>query len=219
MKKIYENSSCRVFPGFYESWLYNSDTLCNFDSDVLPENYCWEFPDGEYQKFEKDTCEKWISAIKDSFDDNPLNMEIGSLKNLWSPRFYNFQTDRISFDVKVNLNSLKKFCFKDNREDFDKYLHEHWSSYDGFISFIPNSVFSFENDYKEGNGVSTLQDIMIEYYLLKFVNFDDVMYDTCESEFERLHEHVALQNTEDLSLWEYEYDSDTDKVILTTKIA
>jgi len=219
MKKTYENFSCRIFPGFYESNLYNSDTLYNMDYGCMPDNFCYDFPNGEFQKFEKETCEAWVSAIKDNFEENPLNMEIGSLKNLWSPRFYNFETDRISFDVKVNLNSLKKFCFKDNRADFDKYLHEHWSSYDGFISFIPNSVFWFESEYKEDKDVSRLQDIMIEYYLLKFIDFEHVEMDVMESDYERLYNHIALQNTEDLSFWNYEYDNNTDKVIPTTKIA
>lgn len=36
MKKIYENASCKVFPGFYESILYNSDTLYHFEDGYLP---------------------------------------------------------------------------------------------------------------------------------------------------------------------------------------
>lgn len=219
MKKTYENFSCRIFPGFYESNLYNSDTLNYYDSESLPESFCWEFVDGGFARFEKETCGAWVSEMQDSFEENPLNMQIGSYKKMWSPRWYNFETDRIQLDVNVNMNELKKYCWNTVREEFNTYLHEHWSSCDGFISFIPNNVRWFESEYKQGKDKDTLQDIMIEFYLLKFINFEDVEMDVLESNWERIHNNVTLQDTKDWSLWDYEWNQDTEKYVPTTKIA
>lgn len=225
MKKVYENASCKVFPGFYESLLYNSDTLCNLDYGRLPEGFCWEFVKGGYQSFCKETCEDWVSAMQDALEnsryadhDNPLGLKIGKYCGMWSPKEYNFRTDRIQFKVEVNLNKLKEYCWKTCREEFDKYLFENWSDRPGFWSFVPNSVCSFEYKYKRGKDKDMLIDIMIEWYLLKFIDFEDVEYSVFENDYERLYENITLQSESDWSLWDYEYDSDTDRIIPTRKL-
>lgn len=57
MKHVYENFSCSVFPGFYESNLLNSDTLYWHDSETLPEGFCWEFVNRKMCS-DKKTCIK-----------------------------------------------------------------------------------------------------------------------------------------------------------------
>ena len=215
MKHVYENFSCSVFPGFYESNLLNSDTLYYHDSESLPDGYCWEFVKGGYDNFCKETCKEWVNAISDNFEDNPLGMTIGKYKSMWSPREYNFSTDRISFEVSVDLRKLKKYCFNTERSDFNQYLHDKWSSYDGFISFIPNNVPEFMEKYRHDK---SLIDIMIEYYLLRFINFEDVEYDVLEEDWSRIHEFITLED-ENGKLWDYEWDNKTEKCVPTTMIA
>ena len=225
MKKVYENWSCEIFPGFYESLLYNSDTLCHFDSEALPDGYGWEFVKGGWDKFCKETCEKWVDAMRNELEnskysdkDNPLNLKIEKYCGMWSPREYNFMTDKIQFRVEVNLNKLKKYCWETRREDFDKYLHEHWTSYSGFISFVPNNVNGFIQDYKANYHKDGLIDIMIEWYLLEFIDFEDVELSMCDSEFERLYNKLTLQSEEDWTLWDCEYDRETEKYKPTHKL-
>ena len=57
---------------------------------------------------------------------------------------------------------------------------------------------------------------MIEWYLLKFIDFEDVEYSVLESEYERLCQNIALQSEKDWSLWDYEYDG--EKYIPTHKL-
>ena len=223
MKKVYENFSYRVFPGFYESTLYNSDKLYWFDNDGLPKGFCWEFVDGGFQKYCKETCEQWVSNMADALEnsryadhDNPLGLKIGKYCGMKSPKEYNFTTDKIQFSVDVNLNRLKEYCWKTCREEFDKYLSKYWSDRDGFWSFIPNNVAKFEWNYKHGKDKDNLIDIMIEWYLLKFIDFEDVEYSVLESEYERLSPNITLQSEEDWSLWDYEYDG--EKYIPTHKL-
>ncbi len=209
MKTVYENFSSMVFPGFYESLLYNSDTLYHFEYGELPDGFCWEFVNNGYCKYTEAVCKEWVSIIKDELSVNSLNMKIGKFKRMWSPKEYNFMTDRISFEVSVNLNDLKRYCFKTRRAAFDTYLHKYWSSRDGFWSFIPNTVGAFEYRYKHSCNLCTKKDliqIMIEWYLLESVDFEGVEETVLESQWELLSENVALQSTDDWSLWDYEYN-------------
>jgi len=225
MKKVYENASCKVFPGFYDSLLYNPDTLCTLDYGQLPEGFCWEFVEGGYQSFCKETCEDWVSAMQDALEnsiyanhDNPLGLKIGKYCGMWSPKEYNFYTDKILFNVEVNLNKLKEYCWKTCREEFDKYLYENWSDRPGFWSFVPNSVCGFEYKYKRGKDKDMLIDIMIEWYLLKFIDFQDVEYSVLENDYERLYENITLQSEDDWSLWDFEYDNEKGRYVPTHKL-
>lgn len=58
----------------------------------------------------------------------------------YSPREYNFSTDCLDFDMTINYRELVKAVkgLKDDQE-FKTYLHDHFTSYDGFISFTPNN--------------------------------------------------------------------------------
>ena len=208
MKRVYTNSKYTVFPGFYESVLYNSDTLYYFETDELPEGFCWEFVKGGFEKFENETCEAWVEAMKDNLFDNPIGLRIGKYTSLYSPKYYNFSTDKISFEVEVNLNELKKYCWVTCEKEFNDYLFKNWSSYDGFISFIPNNLSEYKEEYKLRNDwkKDALIDIMIEWYLLKFIDFGDVTQDVCSEDWMRIYENVTLQSEEDWSLWDFEYD-------------
>ena len=220
MKMIYENSSCRVFPGFYDSLLYNPDTLNDYSYGDLPDGYCWEFVKGGWQKFQKETCEDWVDAIKDNFKENPLHLKINNFYGINSPREYNFRTDRIQFGGEVNLNDLKKYCWVTRFEDFNRYLRETWSCRSDFISFVPNNVYDFEHKYKFGGerNKDLLIAIMIEWYLLEFVDFEKVEYDVLENDYERISPNVTLQKIEDWSLWDYEWDNESEKYVPTHKL-
>lgn len=220
MKQIYRNWSCKVFPGFYESFLYNSDTLYYLDRDELPEGFCWEFVKGGYAKFEEETCKDWVNAMDNNLyaADNPIGLKIVKFISETSPREYNFTTDKINIEIEVNLTKLKKWCWVTQKDNFNKYLYDHFTSYDGFISFIPNNLYTFICDYKNNRSKDNLIDVMIEYYLLQNIDFEDVLNDTLDSQWENLHNNITLQSEEDWSLWGYEYNDKTCKLVPTHKL-
>lgn len=220
MKTIYENWSARVFPGFYDSILYHSDLLYCWDSNETPEGFTWDFTEGGFGKYAKKMCEAWCKSIADNFTDNPLGLKVGKYRSMWSPKEYNFTTDKISFSVEVNLNDLKKYCLKERRDNFDAYLRKYWSDRDGFWSFIPNNARQFERDYRIGSTLCTKSDliqVMVEWYLLEFVDFEYVEQETIEAQWEALYENITLQSEDDWSLWDFEYTDNGYKP--TKKIA
>ena len=151
---------------------------------------------------------------------NPIGLKILGYAGMSSPREYNFRTDRISVLINVNLSKLKKICFTDNSAEFNKYLADNWTSYSGFISFIPNNLYRFKDKYiNRPDSRDELTQIMIEWYLLKFIDFDEITMDMYDSQYERLEGKLALVKDEDSSEWNYEYSNETDMYIPTEKIA
>ena len=63
-----------------------------------------------------------------------------------------------------------------------------------------------------------LIDIMIEWYLLKFIDFKDIEYSVLENDYERFYENITLQSEDDWSLWNFEYDNEKGRYIPTHKL-
>lgn len=217
MKFIYENFSGDIFPGFCETTLYNSGM---FDYCKCPDGFYKDFKAEEFQNYQIETCKDWVSEMAKQIKGNPIGLKILGYAGMSSPREYNFRTDRISVLINVNLSKLKKICFTDNSAEFNKYLADNWTSYSGFISFIPNNLYRFKDKYiNRPNSRDELTQIMIEWYLLKFIDFDEITMDMYDSQYERLEGKLALIKDEDSSEWNYEYSDETDMYIPTEKIA
>jgi hypothetical protein len=116
------------------------------------ENIAKSLVDGIYYDF----FFKWVTDV--DFD------------RLWKPRWYNFQTDKIYVKIKLTKKQLKKienFCFIKEKESFEKFLQEHYSSRSGFISFITTDIEEFKEEYKKDNECSEKDKI----YLSILFNF------------------------------------------------
>ena len=55
--------------------------------------------------------------------------------HIWSPKYYNFETDRLYCKMIINAPEAIRYC-ADHVEAFEKYLTERFKSRDGFISFM-----------------------------------------------------------------------------------
>ena len=167
----------RLFSGFYESELYNSDMLY-YMSENDDEDREWDFIPGGYEEYEKAVCKECASNLFYLMEDNDAIKSI-EFTEMTSPREYNFTTDKLVCDVEIDLDKLRKYCYETNRTQFDNYLKENYSSYDGFISFIPNNVKEFEQEKDD-------TDVMIDFYILSHLE------EGCSMEgWERLQEYNA----------------------------
>lgn len=157
-KVVWYQQDRRLFPGFYESCLYNSDMLY-FMSENDEDGKEWDFvePNG-YAEYEIAVCKKCIEDIMDLMENNDAITDM-QFKEINSPREYNFTTDKLVCEVEIDLDKLRKYCYETEREKFEEYLKENYSSYDGFISFIPNNVKEFEQEKDD-------TDVMIDFYIL-----------------------------------------------------
>jgi hypothetical protein len=138
----------------------------------------WDFvePNG-YAEYEIAVCKRCIEDIMDLMENNDAITDM-QLKEMNSPREYNFTTDKLVCELEVDMDKIKKWCYETEKEKFEEYLKENYTSYDGFISFIPNNVREFKE--KEDT------DVMIDFYILSH------LYEpSYESGWERLWEYMA----------------------------
>lgn len=84
----------------------------------------------------------------------------------YHPSYYNFETDNVIFDFSYS-DALKDWMFKyaeDNKEQFNKFLYDNFTSRSGFISYTPNNWDVWLDGWNDGNWrcVSVLLWFIIE---------------------------------------------------------
>ena len=173
MNIIYENWSCKIFEGFYESNLFNSDTeyyLNYYMNDGEDTKKEYEIKD--FNGYRNKVSELYVDRLCDNLDDvaNVFNSYF-ILHGLYLPQYYNFSTDKLQIEMDINLDNLLQYI-EDNKQSFDDYLHDNFTSYDGFWSFIDNNYNDFMNTYNSDDNDREL-NIMIEFYLLNNVDLDN----------------------------------------------
>lgn len=187
MKTVnYTNWSTAIFQGFYESNLYNSD------SEYYARKYLGE--DCELQDF-KGFCNKVATKAGDLLHeqvvwDDSLIQRIDFVE-LDSPEFYNYRTDRLVLSVDVDTDGLEEYCFEEHAEKFAKYLDDNFTSYDGFHSFIRNTLGGFKEQYVEEDKKGRCLDIMIEFYILQNIDLDSYQMNLVECANEELYNHMT----------------------------
>lgn len=193
MKTVnYTNWSTAIFQGFYESELYNCD------SEYYAKERLGE--DCELQDF-RDFCNKVARKAGDLLQeqvvwDDSLIQRIDFVE-LDSPQFYNYRTDRLVLSVDVDADGLEKYCFEEHAEQFAKYLKENFTSYDGFHSFIRNTLVGFKEQYVEEDKTGRCLDVMIEFYILQNIDLDSYQVALLECADEELFNHLEPTSHDD----------------------
>lgn len=142
-----------IFSGTYET-LWDIEETDN-DGNELPVSY--------------DTKEM-LKSIAKAYDNNAdyIKDELGIdwIKAIsfpggtYSPREYNFSTDSLDMNVDVNYRLMLKYLASlEGNQEFTDWLHEQYSSRDGFISFTPDNwhemrrvIYNHDNDKEQAVG-------------------------------------------------------------------
>ena len=200
---IYQNDNLTIMPGFYESILFNSDTLyyINEDEKDYAESEGREFVGldiDDFTEFRNDVCEKITDNLISPLlcEDSEIcdKVEFGSVS---SPRQYNFTTDEIDLKLNIDLDLLKQRVQNDKElyDCFDEYLKVHYTSYDGFMSFVENNAKDYFNEDR-------YLDVLIDFYLLtKIHGCKDVV--ACEENNEWTEYWYDITEIADQCLWEH----------------
>lgn len=175
MKKV--QTYLPVFTGFYGTIFEPDDT---FDypedkADLLKREGAEDIPvedfdevcDFDFTAWQNEFAERMVAAMERGFKSKDIGIKSVKFDNIHSPRQYNFSNDSIN----VTFTLTKKFrdwwlaYILDNSEEWAAYLKRHCTSYDGFISFKPNTVKGW---YKETEGYTDLDGcnlgFMLEFY-------------------------------------------------------
>jgi hypothetical protein len=186
------------FPGFYESIFCNSDEFWDYEHEmkfeieelISSKNFevCYEYED--FNKYKLDVGKKYmecyVEKLLEVLPDDITEHEnfvfeiIKDTNSVTSPKYYNYDTDHCWCEIKTNRKTLKLIKEYTLRLDgVQKYLRDHFTSRDGFISFIPNGIDIWKEtdieDYEE-NMLIALLDMLIS--LSDYTAFDNIKYDT-----------------------------------------
>lgn len=167
------NIELPFFPGFYESDLENSDTPywaikeeleyyqrdCDTPCKELTENDL----DFDYKGYEEAVREGWVDGFRERMPEIVSSLEGVEMT---SPRYYNFETDRLWADVELRddwMDEMRHFIAS-NYDWLKERIHEDWTSYDGFMSFMENDVDKWEEHLfqeQDGRYISTMIGYMM----------------------------------------------------------
>lgn len=106
-----------------------------------------------WSNFQNDKYVKRIQELSGEFlngkIDNSNGIEITiKCKEIYSPKYYNFSTDEIVMDVTYSKSKILQVVKKE-RETFNQFLKDNYTSYDGFNSFTSNNYDDWLVDFEE----------------------------------------------------------------------
>ena len=169
MTKKYINTSIH-FGGFYNS-IHDSNI------DYMVEAYEYNFDHVDYKKTFQSYIDEYCYKLKSYIlDEYLVDIDFKNIK-LWSPQYYNYDTDVI--DCKIDTNeaqSLNEILKKDN--DFLSFLKDRTTSCSGFVSF-------YTYDDALSNKDNKLIMYVLEYVCNKF-NEKEIVYNEIDFEIHLL---------------------------------
>ena len=140
------------FPGFYESDLMNSDTpywaikeeYDYYTKDLISEHPEYKFLteddlDFDYDGYKRELVDGFISGFADHAPEFVTDVEYDVVD---SPRYYNFRNDRLYAFVTLadGWEDVMRHFIASNYDWLQQRIHDDWTSYDGFMSFMDNDV-------------------------------------------------------------------------------
>jgi len=146
---------------------------------------CYDF-EIDYDLFNKDLINildnnfisEFVHTINNLFDSDVI-LEYNVDEELDSPREYNFRTDRVFLDLVFDENKLSLLFdyFEKNilkTKEFDEYLTNNYTSYDGFMSFVENNPTDFFNNAKQFKIEFEIMLGLIFHYVCNYNSFKDI---------------------------------------------
>lgn len=146
---------CPYFPGFYDTFLDSDDDYAYsyFQEDYPDKDVSdiWDYFD--FKEYANQVGERYVSLLNFELQKqkNILNKFKIEFEEIVSPREYNFETDRAY--IKLTLidyeNSKQEIIdfLNQAKDDFSEWCNDNYTSYDGFLSFIPNYFEGFMNRF------------------------------------------------------------------------
>lgn len=161
------NDKTRFFEGFYESYLLSSESDTNLTELLQDSEHPYEY-EIDYEPYTIEVCETFTDFLSNAcIDDIDLKDRVIQkivFKELDSPKFYNYGTDKIVLSIDFDMDKLKAFCLDTNKIDFNLYLKDNYTSHSGYWSFIANNIIDFKNQMVDDDRCI---NVMLEYYMLR----------------------------------------------------
>jgi hypothetical protein len=135
-----------VFPGFYNT-IFEVDEEPYIEEGKTYNDYQWDYK--AYEERVAKACVEWVEKELKKFV-NAIKFEL-----VQSPREYNFANDSIYVEYSLKSLRVVREYIRMNREEFRRYLNEHYTPYPGFIPSHSRNVDEWikeaDNEHKFGS--------------------------------------------------------------------
>jgi len=151
------------FSGFYYSW---HDQELNYALEsIFSDNNGNPIPSLVEKAFD---CVDWKAchvAYAEKYTENfadKFSLSTLKFKELVSPKYYNFQTDRIFCDI--SLSEVTSIYSQVDKDLLKQYIKSRFTSRDGFISHYSNDIAEWPKDLSQWdhNEVGTLIEAYVD---------------------------------------------------------
>lgn len=177
---------------------YTIDTYGTFSTELLHEEW---FDESEFNHsmFLKELADLHAEIIGNCLPAGGIKSV--DVVSVGSPREYNFSTDWCELEIEVDLPELLGYIkpkyenhdiVQDYGAELDKFLHDRFTSRDGFWSFTPNNLRDFLKAIDgQNDGLCSEEDrekcvtILAGWYLTREVLTEDEYLDQM---YDRVHE-------------------------------
>ena len=152
----------------------------------------------------------WVESFRGYLPEFVLSLENVEMT---SPRYYNFETDRLWGDVELRddwKDVIREFM-EENSDWLRERIKDEWTSYDGFMSFMSNNFDDLSHDEDEDYWkcdkswywhLFSGQSDRFECYLSTIIGY--MMY----REDKDIRDHLVMDALEDVYAGFYVYITD-----------
>lgn len=177
------------FCGFYESWI---DMLIDDHLEQEAEEFGIEEMTPEHYRvnFEgiaREYVDLYYETLRETMDDEGQGFDTPQLtfKELISPQFYNFETDRILCEVDdVSKLWAVRFNLMGTKKSLQLDIEKRFKSCDGFASFYDRFVDEWQDKPLEDWDCNELSILLPDYdfedFDLDLTNFHEAIYNNVE---------------------------------------
>jgi len=177
----YDGQTCSVHR-FIDSYCIDEDFsegYVDFDAEGF-----WDKFDNS--KFKAEIVKRATDYIQ--YEVKPFLVDLGMgiqdvvVHDIVSPKYYNFETDQLYFDLIVDEDFTENLAKKVENEFYNtclaKFLKDNYTSYDGFLSFTANTLDGLIEGIREGD-VREISAFLTWYFIENFEGFDwrDCVYE------------------------------------------
>ena len=167
MKTIQLEINFPLFEGFYNSYLDLSENIEVGEGEEYSmteeqfDNIDWNSTNENVSKF-------YLGYFKDELSDFFKSIGVLSLEfiKVNSPKYYKYSTDKLVCNIEIDkgifVHELRKYDF----DEWEQFLKDNFTSYDGFISFYPNTTTEWDeliNEKIENDNI--IIETLLKFYL------------------------------------------------------
>ena len=167
-----------IFPGFSGTWFE-----CDKEELMIEEGRSYEDYSWNYAKYYQDAAAEIVNIIGAWLEDE-AQIKVKHQK-LISPRYYNYENDSINIECTLSEDSMNNIMIYlvNNQPQFERYLKERYTSYDGFISRYSSNFTDWMNYLGNNEKMHHVFGSVLNFILLELGYTSETLYEEfCEKD-------------------------------------